>query len=603
MEYESLNPDTLSAIEQYLAVDDLILLLLSISSIKCIARIQNEVFLAWKELLKTKVYDPGFFSSKNGPYSMLVDEALDDLEAHGLIQAEKDETGAIFKIDPSGIAKLKTEASLFTIDREEVKCKKEKWDNWTNKEIARYILVNYPEISIKTDLKVVFEIESEIDKLDYNDLINLGNVFYYLSRYYDALACYNKALEIKPEDAITQNSKGLALHNLGNYKGAIDCYNKAIQIKPEYGDAWKNKGLALHNLGNYKGAIDCYNKAIQIKPEYGDAWNVKGITLYEMGEKREALACYDDVLRIEPGLANGWNNKGVVLKELQKYDQARDCYDQALKIDPRYKVAWQNKGDLFYSLEKIDDAIECYENAAIPSKNYVRALTEKGNSLLDSQKYRNAIRYYNRAIEMDHSYIDAWYKKGIALFKMEKNTQAIQHLNKSLEIDPLYTSRLIKESLSQYLKSEDPKDLQSITDLEIQYLQTLKKFMDKVDADRKQLSQKKLREIQERIGLHNLQDKTSSDKLLGLDKQTMTEFHQKMRSVYESNLLKATKLANNNTSAYESILLKATKLANIANKFYADSEALKTSTELTNNKDLSRVDLDMTRRFRNLGSY
>jgi hypothetical protein len=83
----------------------------------------------------------------------------------------------------------------------------------------------------------------------------------------------------------------------------------------------------------------------------------------------------------------------------------------------------------------------------------------------------------------------------------------------------------------------------------------------------------------------------------------MTEFHQKMRSAYESNLLKATKLANNNTSAYESILLKATKLANIANKFYADSEALKTSTELTNNKDLSRVDLDMTRRFRNLGSY
>ena len=49
----------------------------------------------------------------------------------------------------------------------------------------------------------------------------------------------------------------------GEYHQAIDCFNKAIELKPDYVEAYGNKGLILAHLGEYQQAINCYDKAIK----------------------------------------------------------------------------------------------------------------------------------------------------------------------------------------------------------------------------------------------------------------------------------------------------------------------------------------------------
>ena len=45
---------------------------------------------------------------------------------------------------------------------------------------------------------------------------------------------YNKALELEPNNYRTWNERGIALIKLGRYEEAIASYDKALEIKPDY---------------------------------------------------------------------------------------------------------------------------------------------------------------------------------------------------------------------------------------------------------------------------------------------------------------------------------------------------------------------------------
>jgi tetratricopeptide (TPR) repeat protein len=60
---------------------------------------------------------------------------------------------------------------------------------------------------------------------------------------------------------------------------AIASYDKALEIKPDYHEAWNNRGNALGDLGRLEEAIASYDKALEIKPDYHEAWYNRGIAL------------------------------------------------------------------------------------------------------------------------------------------------------------------------------------------------------------------------------------------------------------------------------------------------------------------------------------
>jgi len=90
---------------------------------------------------------------------------------------------------------------------------------------------------------------------------NKGGALYFLGKYDEAIECYDKAIEIDPNNSVVWNNKGLALNSLGKYDEAITSYDMAIKIDPNDADAWNNKGLALNSLGNDDDAKKCYDRS------------------------------------------------------------------------------------------------------------------------------------------------------------------------------------------------------------------------------------------------------------------------------------------------------------------------------------------------------
>ncbi len=87
----------------------------------------------------------------------------------------------------------------------------------------------------------------------------------------EAIAHYEKALEIRPAYVEAHYNLGNALARRSHLDEAIAHYEKALQIKPGFAEAHYNLGIVLAARGQLEAAITHFQKALEIKPDYADA--------------------------------------------------------------------------------------------------------------------------------------------------------------------------------------------------------------------------------------------------------------------------------------------------------------------------------------------
>jgi tetratricopeptide (TPR) repeat protein len=114
------------------------------------------------------------------------------------------------------------------------------------------------------------------------------------------------------------NEKGCDLGDQGKHQEAIKCFDKAIEIEPNDIDAWNGKGNALYCLGKYDEAIRCYDKALDIDPNDTDVWYNKGNALNDKEKYEKAIKGYNKYLEINPNNAEAKSYKEKALKALGK---------------------------------------------------------------------------------------------------------------------------------------------------------------------------------------------------------------------------------------------------------------------------------------------
>ncbi|MHC5862362.1 tetratricopeptide repeat protein, partial [Nostoc sp.] len=66
------------------------------------------------------------------------------------------------------------------------------------------------------------------------------------------------------EEAEIWFNQGYEQYMAGDFVGAIASYDRAIEIKPDNDSAWYNRGITLDNLGRFEEAIASYDRAIEI---------------------------------------------------------------------------------------------------------------------------------------------------------------------------------------------------------------------------------------------------------------------------------------------------------------------------------------------------
>ncbi len=98
---------------------------------------------------------------------------------------------------------------------------------------------------------------------------------------------------------------------------AIANYDKTIQLNPTHISAWNNKGIALSRLKRYEEAIKCYDKAIEINPNHANAWYNKAKAFRDLAQS------YLDKANNDRTSAAKLINHALVL-----FNSANECYNK-----------------------------------------------------------------------------------------------------------------------------------------------------------------------------------------------------------------------------------------------------------------------------------
>ena len=155
--------------------------------------------------------------------------------------------------------------------------------------------------------------------------------------------------------------KGSELYASGHYEEAIAHFDKALNLHPRLAGAWASKGLASNALGQYQEAIRCYDEALRLDPRDSAVWHDKGNTLCAAGRLEGALNCFNEVLIIDPRDERAWYNKGICLANLGRSEEALPCCNRAIELAPSFAVAWQAKAMIEERLGRIPDAVAAYK--------------------------------------------------------------------------------------------------------------------------------------------------------------------------------------------------------------------------------------------------
>ena len=194
-------------------------------------------------------------------------------------------------------------------------------------------------------------------------LVNRGNALGKLRRREDALASYDRALELRPAHVEALVRRGGTLLDLRKYDEALKSYDRALALRPDYAEALVNRGVTLHELKQSADALSSYDRALAIEPNNIDALTNRGVALHDLGRYGEALASHERALAAQPDHAAALSNRGLSLHKLGRVDEALASYDRALALQPDYADALVNRGVTLHDLERFDEALASYDRA------------------------------------------------------------------------------------------------------------------------------------------------------------------------------------------------------------------------------------------------
>jgi serine/threonine protein kinase/Tfp pilus assembly protein PilF len=176
-----------------------------------------------------------------------------------------------------------------------------------------------------------------------------------------------------PKQTADLLSQADRLREAENYQEAIATYEKAIAINPNEAKAHWGLCYSLNQMGKPTEAIAECDRALAINPNYAEALSSKGNSLHQQQNYEEELKLYDQALKINPEYVEAWNNRGVALLKLNRFDDAFAAFDKATQLNPKWPDAWANRGNALFALKRYDDAIASIQKALEIDPNHVNA--------------------------------------------------------------------------------------------------------------------------------------------------------------------------------------------------------------------------------------
>ena len=226
--------------------------------------------------------------------------------------------------------------------------------------------------------------------------------------------------------AILYRRRGRIRQQLGDYTNAMADYDRAIEIEPQMAQAYANRADIYINRGDYPRALIQCNQAIRFDPQLVSAHYQRGVINTEVGNLHAALADYHRLIQIDPQDINAYIQRSWIYFRHGEYPAAMNDCQQVRTLD-RNSVPANYLLGIVQSLSGFkQEAIFSFTKVIELKPSFICALYHRGLLYHDLKNEAKATDDFHLAQEIQAQISDCsgkrdetgLYAEGLALYYM-----------------------------------------------------------------------------------------------------------------------------------------------------------------------------------------
>ena len=145
----------------------------------------------------------------------------------------------------------------------------------------------------------------------------------------------SRETEKSPYDAQTYFSMGTVQLEKGENEQAIAFFNKSLELNPKYGDAYYNRGIAYRRQGLNELAISDFTKVLELNPKEARAYVNRGNAYFDKSRYDDAISDYTRALEIYPKDAIIHYNRSYAYYLKKDFDKSWEDVNKAKALGYR----------------------------------------------------------------------------------------------------------------------------------------------------------------------------------------------------------------------------------------------------------------------------
>ncbi|RKP52470.1 tetratricopeptide repeat protein [Trinickia fusca] len=310
---------------------------------------------------------------------------------------------------------------------------------------------------------------------DVQTLVRQGNVLIASRQYERALAAFDRVLRVSPLVLDALCNRGSALRALGRHQEALDTYDRALVVDPRSFESWFNRGLVMQDLRRTAEALTCFDRALEIRPGNATMLAARGHALVDSNRVSEALAAFNEAIAIEPGLLDAVYNSAVALERLGRAEEAIARCERVLAQAPGHVAALACRGNAWLQLGRYEVALSSYESALAIAPDAVEFLCNKGTALRFLTRDEQALQAYDAALARNDQFAEAWTNRSGVLGDLHRYQEAMTSLDRAMALRPDYATNWLNRGNLHYAMGREAEALQA-------YERSIELDADQVDA-------------------------------------------------------------------------------------------------------------------------
>ena len=150
-----------------------------------------------------------------------------------------------------------------------------------------------------------------------------------------ALAAYRQVTRENPRHQQAWSSVACILVERGDHAGAIAAFEAAAALAPNDAGTQFNLGFVRQQLGQHEDAMRYFTQAIALDPNVDRAWYGLGLSLAHLERYAEAAGKFAEAARLQPMNPFAGYQLASVWHKLGEHDKVRAEYHRVKGFDPK----------------------------------------------------------------------------------------------------------------------------------------------------------------------------------------------------------------------------------------------------------------------------